>query len=160
VPAATPAATSIVVVGCPARDEADRVVLEMLGRLLEPAGLALRVAPAGGLVSEMLARIRAARPSLVCLGSLEGNGRARHLAKRLRTACPGTPIVVGCWGLRGNPQMRAQLDLVGVDEVVTSLADARSTVVSLTARSAPCGTTENTSESGWGELEPAIEERP
>jgi hypothetical protein len=149
-----------VIVGCPARDEADRVVLEMLGRLLEPAGLTFRVAPAGGLVSEMLARIRAARPSLVCLGSLEGNGRARHLAKRLRTACPGTPIVVGCWGLRGNPEIRAQLDLVGVDEVVTSLAEARRTVVRLSARNAPCGTTENASEAGWGELEPAIEDLP
>ena len=157
-PTETPAAASIVVVGCPARDEADRVVLEMLGRLLEPAGFALRVAPAGGLVSEILTRIRAARPSLVCLGSLEGNGRARHLAKRLRTACPGTPIVVGCWGHRGNPQIRAQFDLVGVDEVVTSLADARSAVVHLAARSAPCDAAENTSEAGWGELEPAIED--
>ena len=155
-PTETPAAASIVVVGCPARDEADRVVLEMLGRLLEPAGHALRIAPAGGLVSEMLARIRSVRPSLVCLGSLEGNGRARHLAKRLRTVCPDTPIVVGCWSHRGNPQTRAQFDLVGVDEVVTSLADARSAVLRLTALSARCGPVANTSEGGWGELEPAI----
>ena len=159
-PAPPAAARSIVVVGCPARDEADRVVLEMLGRLLEPTGLTLHIAPAGGLVSEMLARIRAARPSLVCLGSLEGNGRARHLAKRLRTACPETPIVVGCWGLRGNSQTRAQFDLVGMDDVVSSLADARSAVSRLTARSAPCGTTRKTSEAGWVELEPAIEDLP
>jgi predicted PurR-regulated permease PerM len=154
-----PPTASIVVTGCPARDEADRVVLEMLGRLLQPAGLAVHVAPAGGLVSETVARIKAARPSLVCLGSLEGNGRARHLAKRLRAACPRTPIVVGCWGLRGNPRTRTQLDLAGVDEVVASLADARSAVLRLTSLSAPCGETGNTSGAGWGALEAALEDR-
>jgi predicted PurR-regulated permease PerM/CheY-like chemotaxis protein len=152
------AESAIVVAGCPARDEADRVVLEVLGRLLESSGLAIRVAPAGGLVSEMLARIQAARPSLVFLGSLEGNGRARHLAKRLRAACPEAPIVVGCWGLRVRPEVRADLDLAGVDDVVTSLADARSAVLRLTSLSAPCGATENTSEAGWVDLEPAIED--
>jgi predicted PurR-regulated permease PerM len=152
--------SAIVVAGCPARDEADRVVLEVLGRLLESTGLAIRVAPAGGLVSEMLARIKAARPSLVCLGSLEGNGRARHLAKRLRAACPETPIVVGCWGLRGRPEVRADLDLAGVDEVVTSLADARTAVLRLASLSAPGGATENTSEPAWVDLEPAIQDLP
>ena len=132
-PGAPPAAASIVVAGCPARDEADRLVLEMLGRLLGPTGLALRVGLAGGLVSETVSRIQAARPSLVCLGSLEGTGRAWHLAKRLRMACPETPIVVGCWGLRGHPPTRTKLDLVGVDDVVTSLGDARNAVLRLTS---------------------------
>ena len=56
------------------------------------------VSPAGGLVSEMLARIKAARPSLVCLGSLRVMPRAtwRASARPVRRR----RIVVGCWGLR------------------------------------------------------------
>ncbi len=115
----------VAVAGCPVRDEADRVVLEMLARLLEPAEYRVQVAPAGGLVSEMMAAVQAAQPGLICVSSLEGTGRTRHLVKRLRTACPGIPILVGCWGLQSSAQVRPELVAAGANDVVTTLAEAR-----------------------------------
>jgi hypothetical protein len=52
------------------------VVLEMLARLLEPEGCTVEIAPAGGLVSEMMPTVEASRPSLICLGALEGSAPA------------------------------------------------------------------------------------
>jgi predicted PurR-regulated permease PerM len=150
----------IIVAGCPIYDEADRVVLEMLGRLLEPTGHMLAVTPAKSLVSEMLAEIQAIQPSLICVGSLSGNGRVRHLVKRLRTAFPDTPILVGCWGLRNLPGARATLDAAGADDLVTSLAEAPVAVLRLSSTSVRGDETENPTQAGWADLEPAIEEVP
>jgi predicted PurR-regulated permease PerM len=156
--APSPPKPRVIVAGCPIHDEADRVVLEMLGRLLEPTGPTLDVAPAKSLVSEMLADIQATRPSLICIGSLSSNGRARHLVKRLRTACPDTPIVTGCWGLKNVAATRATLDAAGADDLVTSLAEARATVLRLTSVDVPGTETENPSPAGLAALEPAIED--
>lgn len=151
---------AIIVAGCPIHDEADRVVLEMLGRLLEPTGPTLSVAPAKSLISEMLADIQATQPSLICVGSLSGNGRVRHLVKRLRTACPDTPIIVGCWGLKNVVGTRANLDAAGADDLVTSLAEARATVLRFTSTSLRGNETETLSLAGSADLEPAIEDAP
>src|SRR6266852_2208445 len=124
-PPTTPSGSAAVIVaGCPAHDEADRVGLEMLARLLEPAGYTVRIAPAGGLVSEMMAAVQAAGPGLICLGSLGESSNVRHLVKRLRSACPKIPIVVGCWGPQGSAEVRTELCSAGADDVVTSLAEA------------------------------------
>ena len=142
-PETTPPTTSlgsgsraVIVAGCPAHDEADRVGLEMLARLLEPAGYTVRIAPAGSLVSEMMAAVQAARPGLICLGSLGESSHVRHLVKRLRNACPEIPLVVGCWGPQGSAEVRTELCSAGADEVVTSLAEARVTVPRLIRSSA------------------------
>ncbi len=142
-PETTPPTTSlgsgsraVIVAGCPAHDEADRVGLEMLARLLEPAGYTVRIAPAGSLVSEMMAAVQAARPGLICLGSLGESSHARHLVKRLHSACPEIPLVVGCWGPQGSAEVRTELCSAGADEVVTSLAEARVTVPRLIRSSA------------------------
>ena len=161
-PEVTPPAPrpGIFIAGCPVHDEADRVVLEMLGRLLEPTGPPLGVAPAKSLVSEMLADIEAGRPSLICVGSLSSNGRVRHLVKRIRTACPDTPIVVGCWGLLNAATTRATLDTAGADDLVTSLAEARVAVLRLTSVNPRGNETENPSLAGLDDLEPAVEDAP
>jgi hypothetical protein len=157
---------SVTIAGCPADDEADQIVLEMLARLLEPAEYAVQIAPAGGLVSEMMAAVLASRPSLICLGSLEGGGRARHLVKRLHDACPDTPILVGCWGLRGAAELRTELRAAGADDIVSSLAEARVAALRLTrssARPSPSATGATPAEStpaGWVDLEPAVKEIP
>jgi len=157
---------SVTIAGCPADDEADRMVLEMMARLIEPTGYAIQIAPAGGLVSEMMAAVQASRPSLICLGSLEGGGRARHLVKRLHGACPDIPILVGCWGLRGATELRTELRAAGADDVVSSLAEARVAALRLTpssARPSPSATGATPAEStpaGWVDLEPAVKEAP
>src|SRR4029077_14295901 len=95
----------VIVAGCPVRDEADRVVLTTLNRLLEADGYAVQIAPAGALISETIAAVVAMNPASIFVSSLEESGRARHLVKRLRAVCPETTIIVGCWG----PQRSAQL---------------------------------------------------
>jgi len=155
-----PAATSpgagaapITVAGCPAQDEADRVALQMLDRLLAPAGYALQIAPVGGLVSELMATVQAALPGLICLSSVEGSGRTRHLVKRLRSACPETPILVGCWRLRTG-DVRAELTAAGADDVVATLAEARVAVLRLTRHSP--AETGATTPPDWVDLAPTV----
>ncbi len=154
--------TPVAVAGCPVRDEADRVVLEMLARLLEPAEYRVQVGPAGGLVSEMMASVQAAQPGLICVSSLEGTGRTRHLVKRLRTACPEIPILVGCWGLQSSAEVRPELVAAGANDVVTTLAEARGAGLRLhqsSARQSP-GQTETmplpSRPPGRVDLEPAV----
>jgi len=157
-----PATAPITIAGCPVDDEADRVVLEMLARLLGLAAYRVHVTQAGGLVAEMAAAIQALRPSLICLGALEGIGRARHLVKRLRVAFPDFPILVGCWGLHGA-EPRRELRAAGADDVVSSLAEARTSALRLTrssARQSPRASRTTPSGPDWVHLEPAVKEIP
>jgi len=152
----------VTIAGCPTDDEADRVVLEMLARLLEPEGCTVEIAPAGGLVSEMMATVEASGPSLICLGALEGSGRARHFVKRLRVAFPDFPILVGCWGLHGAEPRRG-LRAAGADDVVSSLAEARTSALRLTrssARQSPHASRTTPPGPDWVHLEPAVKEIP
>jgi predicted PurR-regulated permease PerM len=120
------------IAGCPVRDEADRVVLATLSRLLEADGYAMQIASAGALVSETIAAVTAMSPASIFVSSLEESGRARHLVKRLRAVCPETTIVVGCWGPQGSASLRADLCAAGADDVVTTLGQARSDLLRLT----------------------------
>ena len=121
----------IAIAGCPLEDDADRVVLEMLGRVLEPTGRTVQTGPAGMLSVETLAT----RPQLICLSSIEGGGRLRDLVERLSSACPDVPILVGCWGLQNPAGLRTELARAGAEELVTSLAEARAAVMRLTMTS-------------------------
>jgi predicted PurR-regulated permease PerM len=152
-------AAPVVVAGSPTDDDADCVALEALGRLLEPAGGAIEVAPPGILVAELLKTVEAARPNLICLSALEASGRARHLVKRLRTAFPDVPILVGCWGFHGA-EPRRELRAAGADDVVSSLADAHTSTLRLTRASTRRRTSPQRTTPGWVELEPAVKEAP
>jgi len=121
----------IAIAGCPLEDDADRVVLEMLGRVLEPTGRTVQTGPTGMLSVETLAT----RPQLVCLSSMESGGRVQDFVQRLSSACPDVPILVGCWGLRNSSGLRAELARAGAEELVTSLAEARAAVMRLTTTS-------------------------
>jgi len=125
------AVTPVAIAGCPLEDDADRVVLEMLSRVLEPTGRTVETGPTGTLNVETLAT----RPQLICLSSMEGNGRVRDFVQRLSSACPDVPILVGCWGLRNASGLRAELARAGAEELVTSLAEARAAVMRLTTTS-------------------------
>jgi predicted PurR-regulated permease PerM len=122
----------VIIAGCPVSDEADQVVLTILNRLLDKDGYAVQIAPAGALVSEMIAAVEAMNPASIFVSSLEESGRARHLVKRLRTACPEIPIIVGGWGQQGSSTLRSDLCAAGADDVVTTLAQARSDLLRLT----------------------------
>jgi len=121
----------LIVAGCPVRDEADLVVLATLDRQLDADGYRIENVPAGALVAETIAAVTAMSPAAIVVSSVEESGRARHLVKRLRSACPDIPIVVGCWGLHASPKLRADLCAAGADDVVTTLVQARSDLMRL-----------------------------
>jgi hypothetical protein len=126
-PAPDPAPGVVVMAACPVGDEADRIALAMLDRLLPPDEVRVRVAPAGGLVSETVAFVQELSPALICVGSLGVGrfGRVRHLVKRLRAASPDVPILVGRWGAPRVIGDRQALWASGASEVATSVAEAR-----------------------------------
>jgi predicted PurR-regulated permease PerM len=118
--------------GLSGQRRSDQVVLTILNRLLDKDGYTVQIAPAGALVSEMIAAVMAMKPASIFVSSLEESGRARHLVKRLRTVCPDIPIVVGAWGQQGSSTLRTDLCAAGADDVVTTLAQARSDLLRLT----------------------------
>src|SRR5206468_9552756 len=112
----------------PARDEADRLALEMLQQLLDPRKWELEVASVEMLSSELVSVAAEKNPTLICIGSLPPGGIAhtRYLCKRLRTRLPKTKIIVGRWGLKENLEAnREQLTEAGADHVETTLLETQ-----------------------------------
>ena len=115
-------------VGIPVRDEADRLGLEMLEHLIDPARWSIEIASPHLLGSEIIALIEDKRPAAVCLVALSSGarGRTRYLCKRLRARFPDLRILVGRWGLRDDVALaRRQLEGAGADLVSTSLLESR-----------------------------------
>ena len=123
--------TPVSIIGCPARDEADILGLEMVRHLLDPAWCRMEVGRTGMLASEVLAWVDRHRPALVCIGTVAPGGvsQARHLCKRLRTQWPGLKIVVGRWGLHDEMDADCQqLLAAGADHVETTVLDTQRTL--------------------------------
>jgi hypothetical protein len=122
------------ILGCPASDDADEAALVMLGRLLDSKLAELDVVNTLPLVSEIVAKVEAERPSIVCIATLPPGGlaRTRLLCKRLRSSRPGLKIVVGRWGLRsGADSNREQFLAVGADYFGTTLEETVTQLVQL-----------------------------
>ncbi len=127
-----PTDTRVRIVGCPARDEADVLALEMVRHLLDPARYLMEVTTTGMLVAEVLAWVDLHRPALLCIGAVAPGGlsQARHLCKRLRSQCPELKIVVGRWGLHDEKDAdRQHLLAAGADHVETTVLDTQRTLV-------------------------------
>jgi predicted PurR-regulated permease PerM len=123
--------TWVRIVGCPARDEADVLALEMVRHLLDPARYRMEVSRTGMPVAELLAWVHLHQPALLCIGSVAPGGlsQARHLCKRLRSQCPGIEIVVGRWGLHDEKDAdRQHLLAAGADRVETTVLDTQRTL--------------------------------
>ena len=120
--------TRVWIVGCPARDEADALALEMVRHLLDPARYRIEVIGASMLTAEVVAWVDLHRPDLLCIGAVAPGGlsQARHLCKRLRSQCPELKIVVGRWGLHDEKDAdRQHLLAAGADHVETSVLDTQ-----------------------------------
>jgi predicted PurR-regulated permease PerM len=120
--------TRVRIVGCPARDEADALALEMVQHLLDPARYQMEMSRTGMLVAEVLAWVELHRPALLCIGSVAPGGlsQARHLCKRLRSQCPELKIVVVRWGLHDEKDAdHEQLLAAGADYVETTVLDTQ-----------------------------------
>jgi hypothetical protein len=124
--------TRVRIVGCPARDEADVLALEMVGQLLDPARYRMEVSKPGMLASEVLAGVDRRRPAILCIGAVAPGGlsQARYLCKRLRSQCPELKIVVGRWGLHDEKDAdRQHLLAAGTDYVETTVLATQRTLV-------------------------------
>jgi hypothetical protein len=123
--------TRVWIIGCPARDEADALALEMVRHLLDPARYRIEVIGASMLTAEVVAWVDLHCPPLLCIGAVAPGGlsQARHLCKRLRSQCPELKIVVGRWGLHDEMDAdRQQLLAAGADHVETTLLDTQRTL--------------------------------
>ena len=94
------AAPPIPIFGCPAHDAEDRVALEMLQRVLDPARWDLELIAPNTLTAELLDLVDERRPEAVCIAAIPPGGLAhtRYLCKRLRSRFPELKILVGRWG--------------------------------------------------------------
>jgi predicted PurR-regulated permease PerM len=131
---ATAADETISIVGCPARDETDETALAMLEELLDPRRCEFALAGAALLSSEVVALVEKRKATVVCIASLPPGGAAlsRLLCRRLRARFPTLTIIVGCWGLQGDPaKNREQLLAAGADQFATTLAETRDYIMSL-----------------------------
>jgi predicted PurR-regulated permease PerM len=122
------------VLACPARDEADRLALEMLRQLLDPAKWVVEIAAVETMTADLVAQVAEEPPALVCIGALPPGGLAhtRYLCKKLRTRFPTVRIVVGRWGLTDDVEAnREQLQDAGADLTATTVLETRSQLNSL-----------------------------
>jgi hypothetical protein len=116
------------ILACPARDHADRLALEMLRQLLNPAEWDVEVTAVETLTAELVAHVTEESSALICIGALPPGGLAhtRYLCKRLRARHPDLKIIVGRWGLKDNVDAnREQLHEVGADMMATTLLETR-----------------------------------
>jgi hypothetical protein len=122
------------ILACPARDEADRLALEMVRQLLDPAKWDVEVAAVETLTADLVAQVAAQTPALVCIGALPPGGlaHARYLCKKLRSRFPEVKIIVGRWGLTGGVEAnREQLQDAGADLTATTMLETRGQLNSL-----------------------------
>ena len=116
------------ILGCPAKDTMDCLGFEMLQQLFDPTHWILELTAVETLTSELVARIVEDPPAIICIASLPPGGmaHARYLCKRLRSASPGIPIIVGRWGQTVNGKIdREQLEQSGASIVTTTLLETR-----------------------------------
>jgi hypothetical protein len=130
-----------VIFGYGLREPADPAILAVMERLLAEAPCRFESLSGATLVSELIERIRAERPSGVCLLGLPPGGLtyARRLVKRLHAAAPELSIAVGRWGTALPEIHRVALQKAGASYVGSTPAETRDHALSI-ARLQPVGT--------------------
>jgi len=132
-------ATRIVLIGCPAQDEADELTLAMLAQVA-PAACTVTVLSKTLMASEKVARAGELDADTVLISSVGARGSryVNYLSKRFRQEYPHIRILVGRWGYRGDrTRLTANLRRRGADELVTTLAEAQRALDKLPAPSLP-----------------------
>ena len=126
VAASEPTGERVRVLGCPARDKADEVALEMFRRLVDAGRFDVELASTDVLASEAVAMVETSSPAVIILSSLPPGGlaQARYFCKRLRTRFPDVKILVGRWGEDGDAHWDV-LRSAGADHVGGSLLETR-----------------------------------
>lgn len=84
------------ILGVPARDDADELLLEILGRTLDQGRFQVTSLGTASLAAEVASAAEQDRPDIIVISSVPPGGlaQARYLCKRLRARSPETRIVV------------------------------------------------------------------
>jgi len=113
---------------CPARDEVDRLALDMLSRHLDERKWDVEVTAVATLTSEILQKLREEEPALMIIGSVAPGGVAhvRYLCKRLQVQFPNLKVVVFRAGVEElDEDTTKQLTEAGVSQVTFTLEATR-----------------------------------
>jgi hypothetical protein len=139
-PTAAEEPPSVLVLGCPAHDEAEELSLHMLALIMKHDGCRIEVVSTRLLPSEVEARVVDERPALVFIPILPPGGliQARYLCKRLRKRCKALPLVVGCWGqTRDFDGILVRFRAAGASYITTSLGQTRGQIRTLVLSTQP-----------------------
>ncbi|HXH12952.1 MAG TPA: AI-2E family transporter [Alphaproteobacteria bacterium] len=131
---ASPTASAMPILGCPAQDEADELALLMLRQLFDPTRYRLEIVSAEVLTAEVLSMVERQHVRLICIAALPPGALAptRYLCKRLRARFPDCKIVVGRWGFTGDSdELKNVLQDAGADDVGLTLRETREQVIPL-----------------------------
>ncbi len=126
-----PPSQKVLVLACPACDEADELALQMLRRLLDHDGFQAKVLSGQDDHTGAHFTDPGESPDVICVGALPPGGltQARYLCKRLRASFPQQKIVVIRWGLPDNAgPRREELLAAGADVVAITLLEARAQI--------------------------------
>jgi hypothetical protein len=140
------AAGSVRVFGYGIDGGADLLALRMLEQLVAGTPIAIEMAGARLMASELVARVKAEDYRAVCIADLPPSApsRARYLVKKLRDALPDLRIVVGRWA---PPELADQtfqpLTESGASYVASSLLDTRNYLAELVPVGAASGGSAN-----------------
>ncbi|MGH7956182.1 MAG: AI-2E family transporter [Opitutaceae bacterium] len=128
VPAETAARPALpLVLGLPARDEADEIVAYVLAHLLRRRGISAAVTPLAVPLDEAFKTANQSEVRATFISALPPSavGAARQMCRRLKARSPGTPALVGLWRHRASiEELEKRLHASGPDEIVTTLGDA------------------------------------
>jgi hypothetical protein len=122
---------SIRIVGCPARDEVDTLVLRMFQHVLDPQRYTLEIASVEMLAAEVVSWVEQRGVEIICIAALPPGTTTptRYLCKRLRARFPACKILVGRWGWTGESDAnRALLLAAGADAVGLTLRESQNQV--------------------------------
>jgi predicted PurR-regulated permease PerM len=116
------------ILGCPARDEADRLGLFMLEQVLDGSKWEIEISAVSALTAEVVEMVADKEPAMICIGALPPGGLAhtRYLCKRLKSRYPNARILVGQWGLKDNlAQHQERLKEAGAEVITTTLLETQ-----------------------------------
>jgi predicted PurR-regulated permease PerM len=126
-PASAPPQRPWVVLGIPARDEADELAALMVQHLLHERGIRAEVSPAIAVPSEFIAQFRPEDIKVAFVSALPPSTlvAARQVSRHLREHCPGLKLIIGVWsGEADAGKLKHRLRALQPSEVVTRLTDA------------------------------------
>jgi hypothetical protein len=141
-PAASPPPGDALVLGLPARNDADQVALSMLLHVPDRGTWALEIASPDLLASEIVDLVEERGTAVVLIAALAGTGDAlhlRYLCKRVRARFAELPIVVGWWGAEIDAAIRTGLSEAGANRVALTIGEACAQLQELVRLERPAG---------------------